>query len=193
MWDKCGRYHPLPHASHGSDAWVIFLDNIQVGMFLVGHYPNGDPTANLHLQRIVILPNFQVNNFFLTETILKTELRKKETKLPWGEETLDTNVYLRATLKVSVFENGQFSRHLIFDKKTFFSEKKHFCTPINKNFGFLKKKKMFLFLKKNVFSKNLKKIFDKFFVGRKVLEILKKNKVLVYRSEKFFCKKLSVR
>ena len=34
----------------------------------------------------------------------------------------DTNAYLRGKLKVSVFENGQFSEHLIFDKKTF-SEK----------------------------------------------------------------------
>ena len=71
---------------------------------------------------------------------------------------------------MSVFENGQFSGHLIFNKKTFFSEKKNLFTPITKNFVFLKKNVFF----GNVFSKKLKKIFDKFFVGRKVLEILKK-------------------
>ena len=46
--------------------------------------------------------------------------------VPGGGESPDTNAYLRAKLKVSVFENGQFSGHLIFDKKNFFSEKKIF-------------------------------------------------------------------
>ena len=67
--------------------------------------------------------------------------------VPWGSP--DNNAYLRAKLKVSVFENGQFSGHLIFDKKTFFSEKKFFLPRLFKK----KKKTMFLFLKKNVFSK----------------------------------------
>ena len=70
-----------------------------------------------------------------------------------------TNAYLRSKFKVLVFENGQFSGRLIFDKKTFFSETKLFFTPINKNFVFFEKKNMLLFLKKkvffgNVFSKN---------------------------------------
>jgi hypothetical protein len=35
-----------------------------------------------------------------------------------------TNAYFRAKLKVSVFENGQFSGHLIFYKKKCLLEKK---------------------------------------------------------------------
>ena len=72
---------------------------------------------------------------------------KRKTTVGGGSP--DTNTYLRAKVKVSVSENGQFSGHLIFYKKHFCGEKKVF-TPINKNFVFLKKK-MFLFLKKNVF------------------------------------------
>ena len=47
-------------------------------------------------------------------------------KIPWGSP--DTNVYLSAKLKVSVFENGQFSGHLIFDKKKCVFGEKNFCT-----------------------------------------------------------------
>jgi len=61
------------------------------------------------------------------------------------------------------FWTKQFSGHLIFDKKTFFSEKNCFFISINKNFVFLKKKTMFFFfLKKNVFSKKLKKFLTNF-------------------------------
>ena len=114
----------------------------------------------------------------------------------------NTNTYLMAKLKVSVFENGQFSGHLIFEKKNFFFRRKQFFYPNKQELWFKEKKYIFLFLKKNVFfgnvfSKKLKKIFDKFLVGRKVLEILEKkfskkhfqknifffqkNKVFVYR------------
>ena len=68
-----------------------------------------------------------------------------------GGESPDINAYLRAKVKVSVFENEQFSGHLIFDKKTFFSEKKCFFPPINKNFVFLKKKHVPFFEKKCFF------------------------------------------
>ena len=42
-----------------------------------------------------------------------------EIHLPWGEST-DTNAYLQAKLKVSVFKNGQFSGRLNFNKKNVF-------------------------------------------------------------------------
>ena len=68
-------------------------------------------------------------------------------------ESPDTNTYLRAKLKVSVFENEMFSWHLIFDKKTFFSKKKCIFNPIKKNFVFLKKKQCFSLKKKMFFWK----------------------------------------
>ena len=138
--------------------------------------------------------------------------------VPWGGGSPDTNAYLRAKLKVSVFENGQFSGHLIFAKKLFF-RRKNFFYPDKQELCFFEKKQCSFFLKKNlffgnVFAKNWKKNFDKFFVGRKVLEILKKHifekniskkkiffskkwtlfffqkkKVLVYRGKKFFSPK----
>ena len=66
-----------------------------------------------------------------------------------GRESLPINAYLRTKLKVSVFENGQFSRHLIFDKKKFVLEKK--IVYDKQELCFLKKKTFSFFLKKNVF------------------------------------------
>ena len=109
--------------------------------------------------------------------------------------------------KCMFLKNGQFNGHLIFDKKTFFSEKKNFFTPKNTRTLVFWKKKHFPFFETkcffgNVFSKKLKKEFDKFFIFRKVLEktfpkktfvfkkrkmfFFRKNKVLIYSSEKTF-------
>ena len=53
-----------------------------------------------------------------------------ENLLIWtSSEDSKANAFSREKLKVSVFKNGQFSRHLIFDKNFFFREK-HFFTPI---------------------------------------------------------------
>ena len=129
-----------------------------------------------------------------------------------GGGSPDTNAYLRAKLKLSVFENGQFRGHLIFDKKTFFSEKKIFFTPINKNFVFLKKNNVHFFEKKSFFwkcffencffqnfqnfsaHKKFVKIFFNFFAKtfpkkrfffKKInIVFFQKNKVLVYRGKK---------
>ena len=109
--------------------------------------------------------------------------------LPWGWDlrgSLDTNVYLKAKLKMSVFESG----HLIFDKKTFFSEKFFFYPNKIRTLFFWKKKHFFFFLKM-FFGKNFWQIFDKFFVGAKVLKILKNNFSRKHFQQKkiFFSKK----
>ena len=81
-----------------------------------------------------------------------SQVKKKKTfGGTMGGGSLDTNAYLRAKLKLSVFENGQFGGHLIFDKKTFFLEQKLFFTPIVKNFVFLKKIQCSFFEKKCFF------------------------------------------
>ena len=69
---------------------------------------------------------FAPNGKLQNDKKLKLYITCRKQKIPWGGGSPDTNAYLRAKLKVSVFENGQFSGHLIFDKKTFFSEKKIF-------------------------------------------------------------------
>ena len=130
-----------------------------------------------------------------------------------GGGSPDTNAYLRTKMKVSVFENGQFSGHLIFDKKTFFRRKKFF-TQINKNFVFLKKNNVHLFEKKPFFwkcffenfffrisktflpTKLLSKFFfnffektfpkKRFFFKKMNIVFFQKNKVLVYRGKKIF-------
>ena len=73
----------------------------------------------------------------------------------------DTNAYLRENFKVSVFENGQFRGHLIFDKKTVFF--RNFVFLKNKYFPFFEK--MCFFWK--CFFKKIKNHFDKFFVVEK--------------------------
>ena len=95
---------------------------------------------------------YQISNKISQHNNLKSEESYKyTTNIPWEKENADTNACLKAKLKVSVFENGQFSGHLIFDKKTFFSEKNCFFTSINKNFVFLKKKQCCFFFFLNVF------------------------------------------
>ena len=76
-----------------------------------------------------------------------------------------------------VFENGQFSGHLIFNKKTFFSEKKFVFTPINKNFV--------LFEKKCFFEQIIKKILTNFLWAEKFWKYWKEN----FRKNIFFQKK----
>jgi len=89
---------------------------------------------------------YQISNKISQHNNLKSEESYKyTTNIPWEKENADTNACLKAKLKVSVFENGQFSRHLIFYKGN-----KNFFTPIKNNFVFLKKKHFpFFFL--NVF------------------------------------------
>ena len=102
---------------------------------------------------------YQISNKISQHNNLKSEESYKyTTNIPWEKESADTNACLKAKLKVSVFENGQFSGHLIFDKKTFFSEKNCFFTSINKNFVFLKKNNVHFFEKK-CFFKKIKKIY----------------------------------
>ena len=61
-----------------------------------------------------------------------------------------TNAYFRAKLKVSVFENGQFREHLIFDKKCFFRRKK-IVHPNKQELCFLEKKIFSFFFEKKCF------------------------------------------
>ena len=80
-----------------------------------------------------------------------------------------TNAYFRANLKVSVFKNGHFSRHLIFYQKTFWG-KKNFFTP-KKHFVFLRKKHFSFFGKTiflgEIFFKKISKTFWQIFCGQK--------------------------
>ena len=69
--------------------------------------------------------------------------------------------YFRAKVKVSVFGNGQFSRHLIFYKKSFFVEKKTFWHLWTSTLFFWKKS-IFLFLKKKCFFGKF--FFEEFFI-----------------------------
>ena len=80
------------------------------------------------------------------------------------------------------------TKKIVFRRtKFFYPDKQELC--------FFEKKIMFIFLKKNlffgnVFAKKLKKNFDKFFVGRKVLEILKKKfSKKHFQKKDFFSKK----
>ena len=110
-------------------------------------------------------------------------------------------VYIVCVLKVSVFENGHFNRHLIFYKKMFLGGEKTFL-PLLCFFGEfffekIKKKINFLkFWKKKIFVK----IFPKKLFKKKNNAFFQKDKVLVYQGKQivvsqknFFCKKLSVR
>ena len=102
-----------------------------------------------------------------------------------GGKSPDTNAYLKAKLKVSVFENGQFSGHLIFAKKTFFSEKKIFY-PDKQELCFFEKNNVHFFEKKSFFWKclceKIEKTFPKKRFKKKKINIVvfQKNKVLVY-------------
>ena len=62
----------------------------------------------------------------------------------WGESGHKCLFLKEQSWKCPFFENWQFSGDLIVIKKLFFRRKKFF-SPINKNFVFLKEKKMFLF------------------------------------------------
>jgi len=135
---------------------------------------------------------YQISNKISQHNNLKSEESYKyTTNIPWEKESADTNACLNAKLKVSVFENGQFSRNLIFDKKTFFSEKNCFFYLDKQELCFFEKKTMlfFFFFKcfflEIFFQKKFKKFIEKFFVRRKVLEILKKT-----FSKKFFQKNI---
>ena len=109
---------------------------------------------------------YQISNKISQHNNLKSEESYKyTTNIPWEKESADTNACLKAKLKVSVFENEQFSGHLIFDKKTFFSEKNCFFTSINKNFVFLKKKNVPFFEKKCFFWKCFFEIFFSKFIN----------------------------
>ena len=76
-----------------------------------------------------------------------------------------TNVYLRAKLKMSIFENGQVSGHLIFDETIVFWGEEKFFTSINKNFVFFE----------NCFSKKQQNKISQVFYGLKSFDILKKH------------------
>ena len=131
-----------------------------------------------------------------------------------GGGSPDTNAYLRAKLKVSVFENGQ---TLNFWQKNFFFGETNFFTPINKKFVFLKKKHFPFFEKKcffwkcffdnfffqnfqnfSAYKKFVKNFFEKTF-PKKTFFFKKTNflfigvKKFVSPKKKFFCQKLSVR
>ena len=105
--------------------------------------------------------------------------------------------------KPLIFENGQFSRHFVFDKNNFVLEKKNLFTPINKNFVFLKKN-IFLFFEKQCFfgefffekvffkiSKSFPPIkkFVKFFYNFFEKKISKKNIVFQKKRKMFFFQK----
>ena len=115
------------------------------------------------------------------------------------EERSQSDCICSAKPKTTIFENRQFSRHLVSDKKKtfFYPDKQELCF-----FG----KGTFSFLKKNVFFQNFKKfsahnkfvkIFYKFFrtkISKKNIFFSKKkgncffflNKNLVYRGKKVF-------
>ena len=97
----------------------------------------------------------------------------------WGGGSPPTNAFFREKQKVSVFENGQFSGHLIFYKKTFLPEE-----------FFSKFPKLFCPQKicQNVFEILSKKISPKniFFQKKRKMFFFQKNKVLVYRRKKAF-------
>ena len=111
---------------------------------------------------------------------------------------------------IRFFENGQFSRHLIFDKKKF-CRRKNFIYPHTQELCFFEKKKHFPFFEKKCFFWNIsskkfltnflwaekfwkfwKKIFETtlifqkkhFFSKKGTCFFFKKNKVLVYRDKK---------
>ena len=113
-----------------------------------------------------------------------------------GGGSPDTNAYLRAKLKVSVFENGQFSGHLIFDKKTFFSEKKFFY-PDKQELWFFEKKQCSFFWKKiffleMFFRKNFKKILTNFLWAEKFWKFWKQIFEKTFLKKRFFFKKMNI-
>ena len=70
---------------------------------------------------------YQISNKISQHNNLKSEESYKyTTNIPWEKENADTNACLKAKLKVSVFENGQFSGHLIFYKKCFLDGEEFF-------------------------------------------------------------------
>ena len=114
-------------------------------------------------------------------------------------------LYLQAQTKTPIFENGQFSRHFVFDKnKLFFFWRKKIVYPhrIDKNFVFLKKKiYMFFFFEKKCFfwgnfffRKNCFQNFKKFSAHTKFVKIFlnffqKKHKLLFIGVKTFFSPK----
>ena len=98
-------------------------------------------------------------------------------------------IFKRAKLKVSVFENGQFTGHLIIDKKTFFSEKKIFY-PNKQELCFFEKKAFFFFWKKIFFLKMFFQNFQNFSTHKKLsqnfLNFFKKTKFIFIEGKKIF-------
>ena len=122
-----------------------------------------------------------------------------------GEEVRKAIVYVVQNQKKNIFTNGQFSGHLIFDKKYFYySDEQEFYFKKKKSFFFL----LEMFFRK-IFFQNFKKcsahnkyecfffnFFEKTFPKKTIFFQIKKKekyffskkktKVLVYRSKKSF-------